>query len=60
MRRRAVARGLLCGAIALVAGAAGVGGTLLQQRLTAPGTTAVDAQAAALAQGYGSDPAKEG
>ncbi|MEU0024929.1 hypothetical protein [Streptomyces sp. NPDC006335] len=50
MRKRAVARGLLYGAIALVAGAAGVGGTLLQQRLTAPDTTAVDAQAAALAQ----------
>lgn len=31
---------------ALVAGAAGVFGTLLQQRLTAPGTAAVDAQAA--------------
>ncbi|WP_020135979.1 hypothetical protein [Streptomyces sp. 351MFTsu5.1] len=50
MRKRAVARGLVYVAIALVAGAAGVGGTLLRQRLTAPDTTAVDAQAAALAQ----------
>lgn len=50
MRKRAVGRGLLYVAIALVAGAAGVGGTLLRQRLTEPDTTAVDAQAAALAQ----------
>ncbi|MFC8361619.1 hypothetical protein ACFUIY_17350 [Streptomyces griseorubiginosus] len=55
MRKRAVARGLLYGGIALVAGAAGVGGTLGYQRLTAPDTSAVDAQAAALAQDLGQD-----
>lgn len=47
--RKAV-QGLLVTATALVAAAAGVGGTLLYQRITAPDTSAVDAQAAALAQ----------
>jgi hypothetical protein len=50
MRKRTALRGLLVTATALLAGAAGVGGTLLHQRLTGPDTTAVDAQAAALAQ----------
>jgi hypothetical protein len=50
MRKRTALRGLLLTGTALVAGAAGVGGTLLYQRLTGPDTAAVDAQAAALAQ----------
>ncbi|MFJ1928042.1 hypothetical protein [Streptomyces sp. NPDC088131] len=41
---------LLLTVTALVAGAAGVAGTLLQQRLSAPDTSAVDAQAAELAE----------
>ncbi len=49
-RRGAGRRILLLMVTALVAGAAGVAGTLLQQRLTAPDTSAVDAQAAELAQ----------
>ncbi|MFI5628861.1 hypothetical protein ACIA8E_05660 [Streptomyces sp. NPDC051664] len=43
-------RVLLFTVTALVAGAAGVAGTLLYQRITAPDTSAVDAQAAELAQ----------
>jgi hypothetical protein len=50
MRKRTAVQGLLVTATALVAAAAGVGGTLLHQRITAPDTSAVDAQAAALAQ----------
>ncbi|KQW17864.1 hypothetical protein [Streptomyces sp. Root369] len=50
MRKRTAVQGLLVTATALVAAAAGVGGTLLYQRITAPDTAAVDAQAAALAQ----------
>lgn len=50
MRKRTAVQGLLFTATALVAAAAGVGGTLLHQRITAPDTSAVDAQAAALAQ----------
>lgn len=50
MRKRTALTSLLVSATALVAGAAGVGGTLLYQRLTGPDTTAVDAQAEALAQ----------
>lgn len=50
MRKRTVPAGLLVTATALVAGAAGVGGTLGYQRLTAPDTSAVDAQAAAIVQ----------
>ncbi|MFF3374942.1 hypothetical protein ACFYXF_18580 [Streptomyces sp. NPDC002680] len=44
------ARALLFVTTALVAGATGVAGTLLYQRHTAPDTSAVDAQAAGLAQ----------
>ncbi|WP_371664002.1 hypothetical protein [Streptomyces sp. NBC_00280] len=43
-------RALLFTTTALVAGATGVAGTLLHQRLTGPDTSAVDAQAAGLAQ----------
>lgn len=50
MRKRTALRGLLFTAIALVAAAAGAGGTLLYQRLTPPDTSAVDGQAAALGQ----------
>ncbi|MFI8075638.1 hypothetical protein ACIF85_43895 [Streptomyces sp. NPDC086033] len=50
MRKRTAVQGLLVTVTALVAAAAGVGGTLLHQRITAPDTVAVDAQAAALAQ----------
>jgi hypothetical protein len=50
MRKRTAVQGLLVTATALVAAAAGVGGTLLHQRLTGPDTADVDAQAAALAQ----------
>lgn len=48
-------RGLLLTVAALVAGAAGVAGTLLQQRFTASETSAVDAQAAELAQDLRND-----
>ncbi|WP_369030904.1 MULTISPECIES: hypothetical protein [Streptomyces] len=48
--RGAWVRALLFVTTALVAGAAGVAGTLLHQRLTARDTSAVDAQAAGLAQ----------
>lgn len=44
-------RRLLFAVTALVAGGAGVGSTLLYQGLTAPDTSAVDAQAAGLAEG---------
>ncbi|MFI8765690.1 hypothetical protein ACIGN6_12310 [Streptomyces sp. NPDC053792] len=43
-------RALLFTATALVAGATGVAGTLLQQSLTAPDTSGVDAQAAKIAE----------
>ncbi|MER6238568.1 hypothetical protein ABT185_21315 [Streptomyces clavifer] len=49
-RRSTGARALMLTATALVAGATGVAGTLLHQNVTAPDTSAVDAQAAALAQ----------
>ncbi|NEB00148.1 hypothetical protein [Streptomyces sp. SID13726] len=55
MRKRTVPRGLPVAATALVAGAAGVGGTLGYQGLTAPDTSAVDAQAAAIVQDLGKD-----
>ncbi|MFF3174260.1 hypothetical protein ACFVQ0_16700 [Streptomyces sp. NPDC057900] len=49
--RRGIGRQILLLAVtALVAGAAGVGGALFQQRLSAPDTSAVDAQAAELAE----------
>ncbi|MFI6334384.1 hypothetical protein [Streptomyces sp. NPDC050535] len=48
--RGPVVRALLFAATALVAGATGVACTLLYQRFTAPDTSAVDAQAAELAQ----------
>ncbi|MFD3530484.1 hypothetical protein [Streptomyces sp. NPDC058664] len=48
--RGAGSRILLLAATALVAGAAGVAGTLLHQRTTAPDTSAVDAQAAGIAE----------
>lgn len=48
--RSAGLRVLLFTVTALVAGATGVAGTLLYQRTTAPDTSAVDAQAAELAQ----------
>jgi len=50
MTMRTGVRRLLFVATVLVAAAAGVGGTLLYQRLTPPDTSAVDAQAAAIAQ----------
>ncbi|MFF7139053.1 hypothetical protein ACFZBZ_42960 [Streptomyces sp. NPDC008196] len=50
MSKRSVLRGLSYPVTALVAGAAGVGGTLGHQWLTAPDTSAVDAQAAAIVQ----------
>lgn len=49
-KRGAGRQALLLTVTALVAGATGVAGTLLQQRITAPDTSAVDAQAAELAQ----------
>ncbi|MFD5630496.1 hypothetical protein [Streptomyces sp. NPDC127072] len=53
--RGAAVRALLFVTTALVAGGAGVGGTLLQQRLTAPDTSAVDAQAAELSEDLRTD-----
>ncbi|MEU1477926.1 hypothetical protein [Streptomyces sp. NPDC005760] len=50
MTMRTGVRGLLSAVVVLVAAAAGAGGTLLCQRLTPPDTSAVDAQAAAIAQ----------
>ncbi|GEB59803.1 hypothetical protein [Streptomyces gardneri] len=49
-RRRGGLRPLLFAATALTAVAAGVAGTLLYQRFTAPDTSAVDAQAAEIAE----------
>ncbi|MFF3839722.1 hypothetical protein [Streptomyces sp. NPDC001930] len=48
--RGAGLRVLMFAVTALVAGATGVAGTLLQQRTTAPDTSAVDAQAAGIAE----------
>ncbi|MEU9173675.1 hypothetical protein AB0D34_38915 [Streptomyces sp. NPDC048420] len=50
MGKSTVLRGLSYAVTALVAGAVGAGGTLGYQRVTAPDTSAVDAQAAAIAQ----------
>ncbi|MEU7075332.1 hypothetical protein AB0B30_33955 [Streptomyces narbonensis] len=49
-RRDAGPRALLFAVTALAAGAVGVGGTVLHQRSTAPDTSAVDAQAAEIAE----------
>ncbi|MFI8963165.1 hypothetical protein ACIGO8_13745 [Streptomyces sp. NPDC053493] len=49
-RRSGPGRVLLCAVTALVAAAAGVGGTLLYQRISAPDTSGVEAQAAEIAE----------
>ncbi|MFD9330811.1 hypothetical protein [Streptomyces sp. NPDC060065] len=54
-RRGAGVRALLFAVTALVAGAAGVGGTLLYERDTAPDTSAVDGQAADVAEALRQD-----